>query len=178
MATRTIKTRLQLRKDLESNYDSSFVPLKGEVLLVDTTSDGLRSKVGDGVKTFAQLPYSDQVVRDLVSGIVVKGYYFGGHFYANEEHTVKIMPYSYKVYINITDMTIYGYFDDEAKYHQLSEIPTASSTVAGIMKIYDEPGNNTDGTMTQKSITSEISKKFVVKAGSDEDLIFTSGITL
>ena len=43
------------------------------------------------------------------------------------------------------------------------------------MKLYDTTGDNEDGTMTQKSITSEIAKKFAVTAGTDENLIFTAG---
>ena len=32
-------------------------------------------------------------------------------------------------------------------------IPSASPTVAGIMKLYDDSGYNTDGTITQRKIT-------------------------
>ena len=101
MATRTIATRLALRRDSEANFNQDFLPLKGEILLVDTSSNGLRSKVGDGVHTFAQLPYSDQVIKDLVSGIVVHGYYHNGQFYTEANHQITIVPYSYKIYIDI-----------------------------------------------------------------------------
>lgn len=37
------------------------------------------------------------------------------------------------------------------------EIPNASSTVAGIMKLYSSKGANTDGAMTQQAITNELS---------------------
>ena len=36
------------------------------------------------------------------------------------------------------------------------EIPNASSTVAGIMKLYSSKGTNTDGAMTQQAITNEL----------------------
>lgn len=44
--------------------------------------------------------------------------------------------------------------------------PTASNTLAGIMKLYTGTGTNADGTMTQKSITEVLENKpsFVLKA--------------
>lgn len=176
MGTRTIATRLQLRRDTDINFDKikdTFVPLKGEVLLVDTTSDGLRSKIGDGIKTFAQLPFSDQVIRSLVSGIVVYGYYFNGNFYTTKQYKVLISAYSHKIYINLDDYSVYGYTDTDHKFHKLADIPTATLDTPGIMKLYNTTGNNIDGTMTQHSITTELNKKIEVSVGSDEDLIFT-----
>ena len=38
------------------NFDlikDSFIPMNGEVILVDTAYDGLRAKVGDGYSTYA-----------------------------------------------------------------------------------------------------------------------------
>lgn len=175
MTSRTIATRLSLRRDTEANFTKKqdFLPLKGEILLVDTESDGLRSKIGDGIHTFAQLPFSDQVIRDLVSGIVVHGYYYNGQFYTDKNHTITIVPYSYKVYIDKVSYNVYGYFDDEHCYCRLSQLSTATSETAGIVKLYDTTGQNTDGTMTQRSITDELGKKTEVSVGNDEDLIFT-----
>ena len=59
MADRVIKTKIGLRRDTEENYEKvkdTLTPLKGEICLVDT-SEGLKIKVGDGEKTFANLPY-------------------------------------------------------------------------------------------------------------------------
>ena len=44
------------------------------------------------------------------------------------------------------------------------------------MKLYGALGDQTDGTMNQKSITDEINKKFTVKEGPDETIIFQDGI--
>lgn len=173
---RTIKTRLKLRRDTESAYLKlqNFVPLKGEILLVDTDPNDptqLRSKIGDGNKTFSQLPYSDQFIRDSVSGIVVHGYYYNGQFYTDEDHKINIVPYSYKIYIDIVSKNIYGYFDEDHAYSQLGEIATATSQTPGVMKLYSDTGNHTDGTMTQASITAELGKKTEVSIGDDEELI-------
>lgn len=47
------------------------------------------------------------------------------------------------------------------------EIPNASSTVAGVMKLYSSKGTNTDGAMTQQAITNEL--------GNLESLIGSGG---
>ena len=80
MATKTLHTIIQLRRDTEENYDiikDSFIPRKGEVVLVDTASKGLRSKVGDGVTTYANLDFSDDALdlkalahKDSASGTI------------------------------------------------------------------------------------------------------------
>ena len=176
MATREIKTIIQLRRNTAENFDkikNSYIPRKGEVVLVDTASDGIRAKIGDGSSTFAELSFSDENLRALATGTIVRGYYYNGRFYANEEHTITIVGYDYKIYIDIPSSDIYEYDKDGLQFVKIGGAPVASSTVAGITKLYNEPGNNTDGTMTQGSITTEIGKKFKVEAGSDETLVFT-----
>lgn len=60
MAEKEIKgVRIKFRRDTESNYQDSFIPLKGEICLVDTNND-LKIKVGDGSTTFANLPFLEQ----------------------------------------------------------------------------------------------------------------------
>ena len=58
---------------------------------------------------------------------------------------------------------------------QINKAPLATSIVPGVMKLYGAIGDQTDGTMNQKSITDELNKKFVVSAGEDENLVFTNG---
>lgn len=48
----------------------------------------------------------------------------------------------------------------------------ASDSNSGLIKLYFKPGNNEDGTMTQKAITAELDKKVGVKIDADT-LIFT-----
>ena len=173
-----IKTRVRLWKDTDENFESikdSLIPLDGEIIIVETANDGIRYKVGNGTTTYANLPFADQTIRDQLSGIVVQGYYHDGQFFTSTVYDIKIVPYSYKLYIDLPNDKLYYYSDDDKSYHSLVELPTASATKAGIMKLYDTTGDNEDGTMTQKSITSEIAKKFAVTAGTDEDLIFTAG---
>ena len=77
---RTINAVIQLRRDNDFNYEKikdSFVPMNGEVILVDTGREGLRAKVGNGFSTYAQLPFTDEDLRNTV----LHGYYYDGAFY-------------------------------------------------------------------------------------------------
>ena len=78
-----------------------------------------------------------------------------------------------KIYIDKPNSAIY-YFNGE-QYVNISGIQsTASADIAGTVKLYNTTGYNTDGTMTQKSITDELDLRF--KTDIDEDnelLIFT-----
>lgn len=173
-----INTRVRLWKDKDENFESikdSLIPLDGEIIIVETETDGTRYKIGNGRSTYEELPFADQMIRNQLSGIVVQGYYHEGQFYTTTAYDIKIVPYTYKVYIDIPASNPYYYSDSDESYHSLVNVPTATSTTAGVMKLYDETGDNVDGTMTQKSITSEIAKKFAVSTGTDEDLIFTTG---
>ena len=175
METKTIKTIIALRRNTEAFFETvknTFIPRKGEVVLVDTASDGLRSKVGDGVNTYANLSFTDENIRTQVSGIVVRGYYYEDNFYTDSEHTITIVGYGYKLYIDIPSSKIYTYDDANLSYVCLN--PDATSSTKGIMKLYNSTGNNTDGTMTQGSITTELGRKFTVSTGTDETIIFTN----
>lgn len=174
-----INTRVRLWKDTDENFESikdSLIPLDGEIIIVVTENDEYRYKIGDGKTTYENLPFADQYIRDQISGIVVQGYYHESQFYTTTSYDIKIVPYDYKLYIDRPSNSIYYYSEVDESYHSLVDVPVASETTAGVMKLYKTTGNNEDGTMTQQSITSEIAKKFVVSAGKDEDLIFSSGL--
>lgn len=60
--------RIKFKRDTSSNWTSNNPKLlNGEIILVDTDSGELRAKVGDGVKSYTQLPFSDEVIRNLVT---------------------------------------------------------------------------------------------------------------
>lgn len=72
----TIKTRILNKYDLLANYTSSFIPLKGEICLVEipssTSGSGLTPpavgiKVGDGDTTFDQLQWVQAIAGDVSS---------------------------------------------------------------------------------------------------------------
>lgn len=57
----TLKTRIQLRNDTESNWKlvkDTFIPLSGEVCITNDGENKGRFKVGDGTSKWGELPYS------------------------------------------------------------------------------------------------------------------------
>lgn len=144
-----IKTIIQLRRDNESNYPSEYIPRLGEVLLIDTPSKGLQAKVGNGLSTFEQLDY-------YIGDVVIRGYYYNNSFYEDFEHTVLFTGSVSRIYIDVARSKIYTF--DGTKYNTINDISNASNTEAGIVKLYNEHGSNTDGTMTQKAITDADNK--------------------
>lgn len=67
MASKTFNTRIKNKRDSSSNWTSrNPVILNGEIILVDTDAGELRAKIGDGVKTYTQLPFSDEALRAII----------------------------------------------------------------------------------------------------------------
>ena len=66
MATE-FNTRIKFKRDTSSNWtNKNPVILNGEIILVDTDSGELRAKIGDGSKTYTQLPFNDEAIRNLI----------------------------------------------------------------------------------------------------------------
>lgn len=172
MATNTqiVDVILQLRRDNDYNYkkvENTFVPAKGEVCFVDTARNGLRAKVGDGVRAWKDLRYVDE---DIAMNVIVRGYLSNNQFYSDAELTNPIEASVNKIYIDAAKSRIYSYNGE--KYVPLTQtIPAASSQVAGITKLYDTTGSNTDGTMTQKAITDELNEKVEVDVDAANELL-------
>lgn len=164
---KTINTIIQLRRDNEFNYPTTYVPRNGEVLLIDTPTKGLQVKVGNGTSTFTQLDY-------YASDIIVRGYYFEDKFYSDNNHENLITGSNLKIYVDISTSKLYIY--NEEQYTIINTVPYASSTDAGILKLYDTTGSNTDGTMTQKSITDQLNTKVSVTVEAENELAIFSKI--
>ena len=74
MATKTFNARVQNKRDTSANWTANDpVLLDGEIIIVDTASGEVRYKVGDGVKKYSQLPFSDEAVKALISALVPPG---------------------------------------------------------------------------------------------------------
>ena len=61
-ANNTIKTRIQLKSDIEANWNNSeLVPLLGELIVytADANHSFSRIKIGDGATAVTQLPFID-----------------------------------------------------------------------------------------------------------------------
>lgn len=67
MALYEINGRMKQKRDTAANWEAKNpVILNGEIVLVDTNVGELRAKIGDGVKKYSQLPFSDEVLRNLI----------------------------------------------------------------------------------------------------------------
>lgn len=161
---KVINTVIKLRYDQDYNYQrvgNSFIPAKGEVCLVNTRDSGLRALVGDGQKTYNQLDYVDY--------IFFKGYFDGKVFWKEEEFVNELEKNINKIYIALNSNNDLYIYNGE-NYEKLYNLPYANSKTAGVVKLYDEVGNNTDGSMTQRAITEELEKK--VETSIEGETIF------
>jgi hypothetical protein len=159
---------ITLRRDNDYNYrkvENTFIPHNGEVCLVDTAKSGLRVVIGDGKTPFGKLDFYD--------GALLKGYYFDNSFYKDKAKTESYPNLTTKIYLDYTTNSFYYY--DEEKYIKISggniTATDASPTNAGIMKLYNSTGSNTDGTMTQKAISDELDDKVEIALDTDEELL-------
>lgn len=66
-----IRTRIIIRNDSSSNWESSTIILKkGEPALeIDATKKTAKLKIGDGVSTFSELPFSTLTPDEIDSKI-------------------------------------------------------------------------------------------------------------
>lgn len=161
---KVINTVIKLRYDQDYNYQrvgNTFIPAKGEVCLVNTRNSGLRALVGDGQKTYNQLDYVDY--------IFFKGYFDGKVFWKEEEFVNELEKDINKIYIALNSNNDLYIYNGE-NYEKLYNLPYANSKTAGVVKLYDEVGNNTDGSMTQRAITEELEKK--VETSIEGETIF------
>lgn len=70
MANKIFNIRVKNKRDTEANWKrKNPVLLDGEIIIVTTTSGDTRFKVGDGKKTYNQLPFQDQKTRDLIPSV-------------------------------------------------------------------------------------------------------------
>ena len=167
-----INSVFKLRRDNDYNYDKvkdKWIPADGELFLVDTARNGLRAKVGDGKSTYGQLPFADE---GLALNIIIQGYFYENEFYYDEARNEKIEPSNGKIYIDILTRKSYVYSDS---YIALSkDVEMATKDVAGISKLYDELGENTDGSINQKVITEELDEKVEMRVIDTEETLMLS----
>lgn len=68
--SKNINVRIALKRDTSANWTNyNPVLLNGELILVDTSEGQLRAKIGDGIKTYTQLPFTDEALRALITDV-------------------------------------------------------------------------------------------------------------
>ncbi len=163
---------IQLRRDNDYNFEAvknTFIPLNGEVVLVDTARDGLRAKVGNGYSTYAELNFTDEDLRNAV----LHGYLYEGKFYRNSDHSVEMVPMVNKIFIDDITRKIY-FYNGESYQNIQTTFTTASNVEPGLVKLYSTTGQNVDGTMTQKAITDELDLRYKATIDSENELLVFS----
>ena len=91
MAQRKFDARIQWKRDTSANWTAQNpVLLNGEIIIVDTDSGDTRFKIGDGTKTYTQLPFEDEAIRNLINGKTDERIYIGDTEPTNENVLVWI----------------------------------------------------------------------------------------
>lgn len=168
MANTQFNSIIRLRRDNDYNYakiKNTFIPANGEVCLVDTAREGLRAVCGDGVTPFGQLEFLNDFVK--------RGYFIEGTFYYDYELTQIIPKRLSCLYLDINSNQAYIYNGDN--FIQISgvsaNVELATEETAGIVKMYNSVGENTDGTMTQFAITKELDEKVELVLDEDNEMV-------
>lgn len=125
--------------------------------------------MGDGATKFGDLPFEFE--NGSSSNLVAAGYYKGGKLYTDNTYSTELSPIVGVIYIDPSTSKIYS-TDGETFGEIQSALPPASAEIAGVVKLYDTTGENSDGTMTQRAITQGLSEKIGVQAVDGEQLIF------
>ena len=93
-------------------------------------------------------------LRDtIIANALTFGYYYADVFWKEAAHINRLPDYVQSIYMDVPNKELYCYDTSLHKYKKF--LQKATPTVPGIMKLYNDSGENTDGTMTQKSITKK-----------------------
>ena len=84
--TKTIQVTVKNRTDTATNWTSKNPVLaEGEIIVVQTSAGETRLKIGDGTKTFTQLPYTDENVLSKI-----KTYTAGNGISISDDGTISV----------------------------------------------------------------------------------------
>jgi hypothetical protein len=75
-----------------------------------------------------------------------------------------------RIYIDAVSSKLYTYNGINYETPNNS-LPNATAEIAGVMKLYNQIGQNVDGTMTQRAITNELNEKFEMDVIEEEEMI-------
>lgn len=98
------------------------------------------------------------------------GYYDNEKFYFDAAHTAELAQdfcdFSKMIFIDLHRGVIYSH--NGIKFvASVVDVPNASAAQPGIMKLYQELGQNTDGAMSQKAITDAIDSVRLAVLGNE-----------
>ena len=144
MGVKQFDTRIQMKRDSATNWTSANpVLLNGEIIVVDTNSGDIRYKVGDGIKTYTQLPFSDESL--IASMLSLNGGTMNGNInMSNHKITGLGAPVNPSDAVRQQDLEVLSNeIDDIIEGTTAITLPIADETKLGGVKIGE--GINVDG---------------------------------
>lgn len=86
MANKTLLAQIKQRSDTAANWTAKDPVIgNGELIIVETSAGEKRFKVGDGEKTFTQLPYADENILSKI-----KNYTAGNGISISDDGTISV----------------------------------------------------------------------------------------
>lgn len=148
-----MKAVLKLRKDSENNFNRSNIILQdGEVAVVSTPFNGTQIKIGDGEHRFTELKYD-------TLGLLIQGFKVNDTLFKQTDNATDVDPLSHLLFLDRNTGFMYYWNTQEEKYKYVNKNEIATSSIAGIAKLYDDiNGNNTDGAVTQRALNTAFSR--------------------
>lgn len=130
-------TRIQNKRDTASNWEKNNpVLLAGELIIVDTNAGNVRFKIGDGTKTYTQLPFQDEAVYNSLSGKAAVDHDHDGVYCTEDSVDAKLE--SWDDYVVATDEnTIVSEIGETFGGHTPDEFALKSET-ADAVHVHDD----------------------------------------
>lgn len=97
--------------------------------------------------------YKSGIMYSGTSTPIIWGYLYEGKFYEDAAHTKELEKTKNVLYSDTETDKVYLYNGTEFLPISSNDVDPASPTIAGIAKLYNNEGSNTDGSITQKFIT-------------------------
>lgn len=147
--------RIKLKRDTAVNWTvNNPVLLNGEIILIDTDSGELRAKVGDGTKTYTQLPFTDEILRNLITNKQNKLTGTQGQIVGFDEDGNAIAQDKPILYVNITTTDDENFTSDKTAFEIKEAVEQGYSVIAEIslsgmiytLDLFYIAGETTEGT--------------------------------
>lgn len=153
MAEKQVNAVLRLRKDSENNFSRSNIILQdGELAIVATPFSGTKIKIGDGRTAFNTLKYD-------TLGLLVEGFKTSDTQFLYPDNATIVDPANHLLFLDRNTGFMFYWNSSNEKYEYVNKNEVATSSIAGISKLYDNiNGNNTDGSVTQAALNTAFTR--------------------
>ena len=158
-------TKTEVNLNLAVDFSESKQYALGDAVLKDNliyvcTSAITTSGPWDSSKWARALPHIQAIDNSIgfsQEQITWTGYYYANVFWQDQGHNNRLPNRLDKLYVDVESNATYVYIASGEHYIRLT--PLATSSIAGVMKLYSSLGDAEDGTITQKKISEELRKK-------------------